>query len=53
MLKRKQVKARKEVQKIAANIKKLCIFYNRGAEDTAKVVKKAKKAFNTAAKIAH
>ena len=51
MLKRKQVEARKEAQRITANIKKLFTLYNREVGNTVKVAKKAKKASNAAAKI--
>ena len=51
VLEKKQIKARKEAQRIAINIKKLFIFYNREVGDIVKAAKKVKKASNTAAKI--
>ena len=51
MLEREQVKTKKEVQRITADIKKLFILYNKEARDAVKVAKKAKKALDTTAKI--
>ena len=52
MLKKEQVKARKEAWRIVADVKKLFMLHNREAKDATKVANKSKKASDAAAKIA-